>query len=122
MGNPNKTVYDIFLNTLKNKHNEKIYLQVQILFNLRKKSLKNCLIRKKYEESIAEKSEKKIWLISSKLGKVSEERFNLIKQIINENNNLGTTIDNKRYTLKYANDLVNKIAVKKIGKNKAIDF
>ena len=53
---------------------------------------------------------------------MSEERFNLIKQIINENKDLGTTINNKRYTLRDANDLVDKIAKKKIGKNKAIDF
>ena len=46
------------------------------------------------------------------LVKVSEERFNLIKQIINENKNLGTPINNKRYTLNDANDLVNKIAKK----------
>ena len=54
---------------------------------------------------------------------MSEKRFNLIKEIINKNKNLGTTINNKRYTLKDANDLVDKIAKKKkIGKNKAINF
>ena len=53
---------------------------------------------------------------------MSEERFNLIKEIINGNKNLGTTINNRKYTLKDANDLVDKIARKKIGKNKAIDF
>ena len=53
---------------------------------------------------------------------MSEERFNLIKQIINKNKNLGTTINNRQYTLKDANDLVDKIARKKIGKNKAINF
>ena len=44
---------------------------------------------------------------------MSEEKFNLIKQIINENKSLGTTINNKRYTLNDANYLVNKIAKKK---------
>ena len=53
---------------------------------------------------------------------MSEERFNTIKQIINKNNDLGTTINNKRYTLKDSNDLVNKIAIKKISKNNAIKF
>ena len=56
---------------------------------------------------------------------MSEESFNLMKQIINENKNLSTTINNKRCTLNDANDLLNKIAKKKkkkIGKNKAIDF
>ena len=46
---------------------------------------------------------------------VSEDRFQLIKLKIYRNENLGTTIDNKRYTLIDANDLVNKIAEKKIG-------
>ena len=53
---------------------------------------------------------------------MSEETFNLIKQIINENRDLGTRINNERYTLNDANDLVDKAAEKKIGKNKAIDF
>ena len=44
---------------------------------------------------------------------MSEESFNLIKQIINENKNLSTTINNKRCTLNDANDLLNKIAKKK---------
>ena len=53
---------------------------------------------------------------------MSEERFNLIKKIINENKNLGTTINNEKYILKDANDLVDKIAIKKIGKNNTIKF
>ena len=39
LGNPNKTVYDIFLNNPTDKYNKEIYLQVQILFNLREKNL-----------------------------------------------------------------------------------
>ena len=77
----------------------------------------------KITESVTEEKSKKesdrsipIWV------KVSVERFNLIKKIINENKDLGTTINNKRYTLKDTNELVNKIAKKKIGKNKAINF
>ena len=56
--------------------------------------------------------------------KVLKERFNLIKQIINRNKSLGTTINYKRYTLNDADDLVNKIAKKKknIGKSKAINI
>ena len=53
---------------------------------------------------------------------MSEERLNLIKQIIDKIKNLGSTIEGKRYTLTDANDLVTKIAEKKIGKNKANDF
>ena len=37
LGNPNKTVNNIFLNTPTDKHNKEIYLQAQILFNLREK-------------------------------------------------------------------------------------
>ena len=48
--------------------------------------------------------------------KVSKERFNLIKQIINKNKDLGTTINNRRYTLKDANDLVDKIAKKELAR------
>ena len=38
LGNPNKTVNNIFLNTPKDNHNKEIYLQAQILFNLREKN------------------------------------------------------------------------------------
>ena len=59
---------------------------------------------------------------------VSEDRFNFIKFKINKNKNLATTIDKDgvktRYSLNDANELVNKIAMKKKkkknGKNSAI--
>ena len=59
--------------------------------------------------------------------KVSDKRFNIIKQIINENKDSGTTTNDKRYTLNDANDLVNIIAKKSkrflaFQKNKAINF
>ena len=75
----------------------------------------------KITESITEEisEEKSDWSIPNWV-KVSEERFNSTKQIINKNKDLGTTINNKRYTLKDANDLVNKIVIKKIGKNNTI--
>ena len=50
---------------------------------------------------------------------VSEEIFNFTKLEINEKKDLGTTIDNKGYTLNDVNELVNKIAKGKIGKNNA---
>ena len=37
LGNPNKNVNDIFLNTPTDKHNKEIYLQAKILLNLREK-------------------------------------------------------------------------------------
>ena len=55
---------------------------------------------------------------------VSQDSFNFIKLKINKNKNLATTIDKDgvktRYSLNDANELVNKIAMKKNGKNSAI--
>ena len=48
------------------------------------------------------------------------DRFDFIKLKININKTLATMIDNKRYTLDDANELVNKIAGQKIDKNNAI--
>ena len=51
---------------------------------------------------------------------MSEDSFNFIKLKINKNKNLATTIDKDgvktRYSLNDANELVNKIAMKKMGK------
>ena len=52
--------------------------------------------------------------------KVSDKRFNIIKQIINENKDSGTTTNDKRYTLNDANDLVNMIAKKSKMKKRKI--
>ena len=55
LGNLNKTVNDIFLKTLTDKYNEKIYLQAKILFNLREKIFKklfnNTIIKNDSDES-----------------------------------------------------------------------
>ena len=51
---------------------------------------------------------------------VSEDRFNFIKLKINEKKDLATMIGNKRYMLNDVNELVNKTAKQKIGKNNAI--
>ena len=51
---------------------------------------------------------------------MANNRFDFIKQIINKNKNLGTTIGNQRYTLNDAKELVEKISSKKNGKNNAI--
>ena len=47
---------------------------------------------------------------------VSEEKFCSIKLKINKNKNLATMINNERYTLNDANELINKIAEKKMVK------
>ena len=51
---------------------------------------------------------------------VPKDRFDFIKFKINTNKDLDTMIDNKRYTINDANELVNKIDEQKIGKNNAI--
>ena len=69
LGNPRRTVYDLFLNNPADKHNGEIYLQTQKLFRLReyifnKLTNKGILnnnsdlsntAEQKYEESIAKK-------------------------------------------------------------------
>ena len=56
---------------------------------------------KKITESVTEKKlEKESDRSIPNWVKVSEERFNLIKQIINKNKDLGTIINNRRYTLR----------------------
>ena len=49
-----------------------------------------------------------------------KDRFDFIKLKINRNKYLVTIINNERYTLNEANELVNKIAEQKVGKNNAI--
>ena len=66
--NQNRTVINIFLNKLTDKHNENIYSQAKILFDLGEKKFKNLFNKRiiksdsdqlnieKYEESIAERT------------------------------------------------------------------
>ena len=72
------------------------------------------------EESISQKLEQKSDQSIPKWVQSPKDRFDFIKLIINTNKNLTTTIDNKRYPLIDVNELVNKIAEQKIGKNNAI--
>ena len=51
---------------------------------------------------------------------VPKDRFDFIKLKINKNKDLATMINNERYKLNDANELVNKIAEQKIDKNNAI--
>ena len=51
---------------------------------------------------------------------MSEDRFNFLKLKISGKKDLVTMIDNKKYALNDANELVNKIAKQKIGKINAI--
>ena len=74
----------------------------------------------KGEESISEKLEQKSDQSIPKWVQVSKDRFNFIKLKINMNKDLAAMIDNKRYILDYANELVIVIVEQKIGKNNAI--
>ena len=69
LGNPRKTVYDLFLNTPIDKYNKDIYLQLQKLFSLRDNIFKkltnkgiinndfdqSSIVKQKYKKSIAKK-------------------------------------------------------------------
>ena len=50
LANQNRTVNNTFLNTRKDKHNKKIYLQAKILFNLREKFFKKLFHKKNHKE------------------------------------------------------------------------
>ena len=75
---------------------------------------------KKSEKSISEKLEQKSEQSFPKWVQVAKDRFDFIKLKINTNKTLATMIDNKRYTLDDANELLNKITGQKIGKNNTI--
>ena len=75
---------------------------------------------KKGEESISKKLDQKSDQSIPKQVQVPKDRFDFIKLKINKNKELTTTIDKKSYTLNGVNELVNKIAEQKIGKNNAI--
>ena len=75
---------------------------------------------KKGEENTSDKLEQKSDQSIPKWVQVPKDRFDFIKLKINTNKNLATMINNKRYTLNDAKELVNKIAEQKIGKNNAI--
>ena len=93
LGNPNKTVYYIFLNIPKDENNKEVYLQVQILFNLREKIFKKLfnkgiirsdsdqsdIVRQEYEESIAERTK----LRKQRLDKINGKEENINNDCLN---------------------------------------
>ena len=70
LGNKNKTIGGIFLNTPRDEYNKEMYSQAWILFDLREKNFKKLfnkriiennfdqsdIVRQEYEESIAERT------------------------------------------------------------------
>ena len=97
---------------------EELIIKLFVDNNIISRNEKFYDVPKKSEESISVKSEQKSGESIPKWVQVSKDRFYFIKLKINKN--LVTVIDNKRYTLNDANELVNKIAEQKIGKNSAI--
>ena len=92
-------------------------LKIIKILDYNKRAQKIFLIASKVNKGKSEPKQKSDQSIP-KWVQVSEERFKIIKLEINENKDLGTTIDNQRYELNDVNELVNKIANGKIGKNK----
>ena len=105
----------------KKKNAEETLKIIKEILEYNKRTRKTFPVASKVDKGKSEpKPEERILKESiPKWVQVSEERFKIMKLEINTNKNLGTTIDNKRYTLNEANELVNKIAKQKIGKNKA---
>ena len=110
LANSKRTVNNVFLNTPTDKHNKEIYLQVQILFNLREtffeKLVKKGIInndfdqsdvaRQKYEERIAEKTKSQPEL-KPKFGELIAERTKLRKQRFHEIANKEKMVDNNLF-------------------------
>ena len=84
--------------------------------NIISKNVKFAEASKKSEESISKKLKQESNQLIPKWVEVSEDRFNFIKLKINLNKKLSTTTDRSRYTINHANELVNKIAEKKLAK------
>ena len=72
----------------------------------------------KTEENISEKSEQQSDQSIPKWVQVPKNEFDIIRSKINENKDMVTNIDHKRYTLNDASELLNKIAEKRNRKIK----
>ena len=72
----------------------------------------------KTEENISEKSEQQSDQSIPKWVQVPKNEFDIIRSKINENKDMVTNIDHKRYTLNDASELINKIAEKRKRKIK----
>ena len=113
------TLYDLLIYLLDNSKRILTSAEDQIKFlknNIISKDEKFYDAPKKSKKSISEKSEKESDQSISKWVQVTKDRFDFIKLKINENKDVGTIINNKKYTLNDLNKLVNKIAEKKFVK------
>ena len=91
LGNLNETGYDILLKTPTDKYNEKVYLQVKILFDLREQIVKILVNERiiendsdqsdiEYEESIAQRPK----LRKQKLDETKEKEQNINNELLKE--------------------------------------
>ena len=108
--------------SVKEKKKKNAYETLEIIkriLDYNKDAQKNFQVASKVDKGKSEPKQKSSRSIP-KWVQVSEDRFNFIELKIIEKKDLATMIDNKRYTLNDVNQLVNKIAKQKIGKNNAI--
>ena len=114
-GNLNKTVNHIFLNKPKDKNNKEIYLQVQILFDLREKSFEKLFNKKiiksdsdqsgieEYEESIAERAKLRKQRFDEIVEKEKTINLKLFKKYFNYQNpsNMYNSLSDTKNTAKH---------------------
>ena len=107
LGNPRRTVYELFLNTPKDKYNKEIYLQAQKLFSLRENIFKkltnkgiinndfdqSSIVEQKYKKEYKESIAKKTKLEPEFMESIAERNI-LRKQRLNEIAKKEKTIDN----------------------------
>ena len=112
LGNPTKTVYDLFLNTSSDKYNKEINLQVEKLFSLREDSFKeltnkaivnndsdqSSIVKQKYKKSIAIKLKLEPEL-KPKFEESIAERIILRKRKLNEIAKKEETINNNTLSI-----------------------
>ena len=110
LGNPKRTVYDLFLNTPTDKYNKEMYLQAQKLFSLREgifKKLTNkgiinndfdqsSIVEQKYKKEYKESIAKKTKLEPEFMESIAERNI-LRKQRLNEIANKEKTINNNLF-------------------------
>ena len=100
LGIKSKTVNNIFLNTPRDKHNKKTYLQAKILFNLGEKIFKKLfdkkiirsdsdqsgIVKQEYEEGIAERTKLRKQRLDKNKGKQQNMNNELFKHYFNYQN------------------------------------
>ena len=92
LGNQNKNVNNLFLNTPTDKHNKEIYLQTQILFNLRE-----TIFKKLFNKGIIRSDSDQSEIVGQEHEESIAERTKLRKQESDESANKEKTINLKLF-------------------------